>query len=92
MGENGDKTRHQQAEEKVLQMRGFGVMRRLDQHVARVAEREQPSGLKARNKIRHDVIVRAGNELEGNAFLIEGRLQLAERTPDLRTAIVVQAG
>lgn len=33
MGENRDKARYKQAEKKVFQMRGFSVVRRLDQNI-----------------------------------------------------------
>jgi hypothetical protein len=72
-------------------MRGGRVVRRLDENVTRVAQREQPPGLEARDKIGHHMIVGAGNETQGNSFLIERVLQLLDGSPDLRTGVVVQA-
>ena len=66
-------------------------MRWFHQDVTRIGQGQQMAGAQLRHEIRHDVVIGAGDQLQRNAFSIQGLLQPFRRLPDLRTGIMVQA-
>jgi hypothetical protein len=88
MGQNWRVSGADNAEQEVSQSGGRGVMRRFDENIARVGERQEVSPAEGCDKIRHDMVVRAGNEFQGDAALIEFFLQSLNGEADFRASVV----
>jgi len=67
------------------------MVRRFNQHVARVGERQQAAGTQARDEIGDHVDVGAGCKAQGNAFLVENALQALGGFAQRRAGVVVQS-
>jgi hypothetical protein len=67
-------------------------MRRLDQHVTRIGNRQKPARPETGDEIGRHVDVRAGHEAKRNTVLVENVLKFADRFANRRAGIVVEAG
>ena len=67
------------------------MMRRFDQNVSGLSKRQEMPALQFSRKAGHYMIVRTAYKLEWNACPVDPGLQLPNRLPDLRTAIMVKA-
>jgi len=92
MGQDRNVPGRQNAEKELIHSRRGDVVGRLDQDIAAIGEREQVTGLKASDEVGHHVVVRAHDELQGDALIVEDLLQVLHGLADLRTAIMVNAG
>lgn len=68
------------------------MVRRFDEHIARVRKRQQMTTLQPADKVGNYVIVGTGQQLQPNALAIENKLQLAHRCTNQRSAVIVDAG
>ncbi|OYY11090.1 MAG: hypothetical protein B7Y70_07495, partial [Rhizobiales bacterium 35-68-8] len=75
MGDDGHIARQQNAEHKIVKARRHHVVRRLNEHVAGIAERQEPSGLEAGHEVGHHMIVRTRGQIEGDALVFETGLK-----------------
>ena len=87
----GDVARDHQIEEKILELRRRRMVRRLDQHVARIGNGQETAGSEPRDEIGGHMDVRAGDKLQRNPFLIESCLKLLDGEPDVRPGIMIEA-
>jgi hypothetical protein len=92
MRQNGHIARRHHAKQQISQARRRGVVWRLDQDIARIGKRQQVAASQAVNKIGYDVIVCAGDELQGDAGIVEPVLQVCDRTTDVRSAVMKKTG
>jgi hypothetical protein len=90
MGQDRHVAGDQQVEEEILELHRGDVMRGLDQHVARVGERQQAAGSEAGREVRHHVDVGAGDELERDILPRKGQLQCLRCLANLGAAILVE--
>jgi hypothetical protein len=79
-----------QVEEEVLQLRRRGVMRRLNQHVARISDRQELARSKSGNEVGGHVDIRTGDQAQRNSVLVERVLQRLSRLANRRPVIVVE--
>lgn len=66
------------------------VVRRLDEHIARVGKGQHLAAAQSRRAIRRDVIVRTRNQPQRNAFPLEHRLQCAGCVANAIGRIVIE--
>jgi hypothetical protein len=92
MGQNWNVSGCRQGEKEVLEPRRRHVMRRLDQHIPRVAERQQTACAETGYEIGDHVIVGTRSEAQCDARVVERMLQLRHGLADLRAGIVIKAG
>jgi hypothetical protein len=92
MGENWDIARDHQVEEKFLQLGRRRVVRRLDQHVARISNGQESAGTKPRNEIWGHMDVGPRNKAKRNTLLIEKLLQSMDRVPDVGPRVMIKPG
>ena len=62
VGQNRDISGDDEVEKHILQARRRNVMRRLDQHVTAIGEREQTAGAHTLDEIRYDVNIGASDQ------------------------------
>lgn len=67
-------------------------MRRFDENVVRISDRQQRSVTQAAHEIRCDVVVRTGEETEPHLRMIEVPLQVMNRDSNLGPRIIIKAG
>jgi hypothetical protein len=67
------------------------MMRRLDQHVARIGERNQLPGAQAGHEVRAHMHVGAMHQAQRDGFSLKALLQRRDRLPDPRSGIMVKA-
>lgn len=84
--------RRHDAEEEVAETWWRGVMRRFDQHVATIGERQQMTTAQPCDEIRDDVVISAGYKLEGNVARPQFFLQILNRDPDVGSAVMEETG
>lgn len=68
------------------------MVRRLDEDIARVPQRQQVAALQPPDKIRDDVIIGTGHQPQPNALAIESKLQLAHSRTNQRPAVIIDPG
>lgn len=91
MGQDRHIAGNRQAEEKILQLRRRGVMRRFHQHIARISDRQHSSRLQSGNEIGRHVNVGAGGQPKRNSILIKGVLQIHNGFADAIALVVIEA-
>ena len=91
VSENRDIAGGDQVEEEVFELRRRGVVRRLDQHIAGIGQRNEPSGAQSGHEIRAHMHVRPGDETERDRLGVEPLLQRRHRLPDTRAVIMIKA-
>ena len=84
-------TGHHDAEKHLVGARWRYMVRRFHQHIARVGERQQAARLQPRDKVRHEMHVRASHQLERHALAIKLGLKRGDRLSNLRAGIIVNA-
>ena len=89
MRQNWHISGNKNVEEEVLQPDRSDMVRRLDENIAGVGERQQMARTQPSYKVLDDVVVGAGNELQRNGMLIERQLQLSHGIDDLGAGVVV---
>ena len=67
------------------------MVRRLDQHVARIGNGQETAGSEPRDEIGGHMDIRAADKLKRNPFLIESALKLLDGEPDGRPGIMIKA-
>ena len=67
------------------------MMRRLDQNVSRVRQRQNPTGPQSADKIWRDVHIGTGNHAQWYSGLVDRELQVVDSSADRRAFIVVHA-
>lgn len=92
MGQNWNIPPRRHVKKQLFEPRRRNVVGRLDQHIARIGQREQLPTPKAGDEVRNHMIVRAGDKAQGDAVVVEHGLELLHRLADLGTGIVVNAG
>ena len=92
MGKHRHVSGNRQVEEKVLQLRRRGVMRRLNQHVARISDRQELTRSKPGNEVGSHVNVGAGDQAQRNSILVEHVLERLSRLANRRPLIVIETG
>ena len=84
--------RDHQVEEEILQLRRRRMMRRFNQHVARIGDGQEMAGTKPGNEIGGHVNVRAGGQAKRNSLLIEKFLESLGCLPNGRAGIMIKPG
>ena len=92
MGEDRHVARNLQIEEHLIYPRRRDVVRRLDEDVARVGQRQHASVTELRNAVRCNVIVCPRNELQRNVRLVESSLQLADGGANPAIRVLIETG
>lgn len=90
MGQHRHVSGNRQVEEEVLQLRRRGVMRRLDQHVARISDRQELARSKPGKEVGSHVDIRSGDQAQRNSVLIEHVLKRPGRLANRWTIIVIE--
>ena len=67
-------------------------MRRLDQHITGIGQRNEPSGAQSGHEIGAHMHVRPGDEPQPDGLGVEPLLQRRDRLPDRRSLIMIKAG
>lgn len=79
-------------EKQLFQPHRGHVMRRFDQDITGVREGEEVAGLQSCDKIRHDMIVGPGGQLQRDAFPIKSGLERRAGLPDRCPGIMIETG
>jgi hypothetical protein len=74
MGQNWDESGRQHVEKQLFKPRRRHMMRGLHQDIAGVGQRQQVAAVQARHEVRNNVIVRPGDQPQGNALVVENPL------------------
>ncbi len=91
MGQNRHIAGSHQIEEEGFEVRRHRMMRRLDQHVARIGERNQLSGAQAGHEILTHMHIGPMHQTQRDGFSLKALLQRRDRLPDRRSGIMVKA-
>ncbi len=66
-------------------------MRRLDQHVARIGQRQQAAATQAGDEIGSHMNVRTGDQAKGNFLFVENHLQVVNSQADGGAGVMIQS-
>lgn len=91
MRQDGREASRRNAEEEIAETRRRGDVRRLDEDIAGVCEREEVTSTQRRDKIRNDVIVGASDELQRNAVSVQLFLKISNRVADIGAGVMIDA-
>ena len=90
MRKNWDVSRGNKAIKKLLQAGRRDVVRRFDEDVSSISQRQQLSRAKLSQEIRNNVVVGPGHEFQRDAPLGDCLLQLNYRLPYLGAGVVIE--
>ena len=91
MSKDGVVARQTDVKEEVFKARRRHVVRRFDQHIQRIRERQKTPFFQAGHEVRGDVIIGAWHHFERNAGLVEALLQQNNSLPDFGAGVWVHA-
>lgn len=91
MREDRDIAGRQETKETLVDARGGDMVRRLEQDISRIGERQQPARPQAPDQIGNDMHIGARHQAQIYPGLVQMALQSRDRRTDVRTAIVPDA-